>query len=327
MFDNSYMSFRIPHRAIKNFIRTIWAIPVLIFAVLMMTWSNPSGAAGLSLKDVLPTEGFAKDWVIEEKVKLFDKDTLFDHINGEAELYFPYGFDALATANYLNKKNQELAVTADVYQMASVLDAFGIYSNYRKTNNLWVTIGVEGFVSASQLMFYQDRYFVRLQVSGTTSLPKEIFLALARIISGKLPAGSGPPKELEVLKIQALVPKSERYLAKSLLGYAFFRRGLIADASLQDQKMQIFAIAEDNPAAARRTFDQYCSYLKAEAKDVQLTGNTARKRVAAVDPLYGGVLVEQTGHYVIGAVRIKNNSAAGQVIEQLYRQVNAGTGG
>ena len=25
----------------------------------------------------------------------------FDHINGEAELYFPYGFDTLATARYV----------------------------------------------------------------------------------------------------------------------------------------------------------------------------------------------------------------------------------
>jgi len=135
-----------------------------------------------------------------------------------------------------------------------VLDAFGIYSNYRKANNLWVTIGAEGFVSPSQLMFYQDRYFVRLQVAGATSLEKDIFLACARAISGNIPAGSGQPKELEVMKIPALVPKSERYLAQSLLGYVFFRRGIIADAIVKDEKMQIFVIHEDTQAAARKTF-------------------------------------------------------------------------
>ena len=297
-----------------------------IFFIFMMALSNPVHAADLSIKDVLPGKSFAKDWVIEEKVKLYDKDTLFDHIDGEAELYFPYGFDALATASYVNKQNPDLSIVADVYRMASVLDAFGIYSNYRKANNLWVTIGAEGFVSPSQLMFYQDRYFVRLQVAGATSLEKDIFLACARAISGNIPAGSGQPKELEVMKIPALVPKSERYLAQSLLGYVFFRRGIIADAIVKDEKMQIFVIHEDTQAAARKTFDQYHSYLKAEGQGIQMTGNPTRMQVIAVDPLYGGVLVEQSGRYIIGAVRIKNTSIAKQLIDELHRRISADAG-
>jgi len=300
---------------------------LFIFLIITIAVSNPVYAADLSIKDVLPGKSFAKDWVIEEKVKIYDKDTLFDHIDGEAELYFPYGFDALATASYVNKQNLDLYIEADVYKMASVLDAFGIYSNYRKSNNLWITIGTEGFVSSSQLMFYQDRYFVRLQVAGATSLPKDTFLACARAISGNLPADVGPPKELEILKISALVPKSERYLAQSLLGYVFFRRGIIADAAAQDEKMQIFVIHEYTLAAARKTFDQYHSYLKAEAQGVQMSGNQARMRVIAVDPLYGGVLVEQSGRYIIGAVRVKNTSVAKQLIDQLHERISAGTDG
>lgn len=307
--------------------RAVRLIRSFVLALIIIVAANPARAAELSLQDALPGQGFAGEWVIEEKVKLFDKDTLFDHINGEAELYFPYGFDTLATANYVNKKNQELSVVADVYRMASVLDAFGIYSNYRKPNNTWVAIGAEGFISPTQLIFYQDRYFVRLQVAGATSLSGNVFLACARVISGKLPAGPGEPKELEALKIPALVPKSERYLAQSLLGYAFFRRGTIADALVQGEKMQIFVIHEDTPAAAGRIFDQYCSYLKAEAKDVQLIGDIAGLKVSAVDPLYGGVLVAQTGRYVIGAVRIKNNFLAGQLLEQLHKRVNKNADG
>jgi hypothetical protein len=299
---------------------------LLIFFIFITAISNPVHAAGLSIKDILPGKGFAEGWVIEEKVKLYDKDTLFDHIDGEAELYFPYGFDALASASYVNKQNSDLSIVADVYRMASVLDAFGIYSNYRKANNLWVTIGAEGFVSPSQLMFYQDRYFVRLQISGATSLPTDTFLACARAISGNLPAGVGPPKELEVMKIPALVPKSERYLAQSLLGYVFFRRGIIADATVQDEKMQIFVIHEDTPTAARKAFGQYHSYLKAEAQGIQMTGNPARMRIIAVDPLYGGVLVEQSGRYIIGAVRVKNTSVAKQLIDELRERISKETG-
>jgi len=289
----------------------------------MLIVSGPVRAAGLSIKDVLPGKSFAEGWGIEGQVSFFDKDNLFDHIDGEAELYFPYGFDALASAVYVNKKDKDLSIVADVYRMASTLDAFGIYPNYRKTNNLWVTIGAEGFISASQLMFYQDRYFVRLQAAGTTSLPKDIFLACAGAISGNLPADYSPPKELEVMKITALVPKSERYLAQSLLGYIFFRRGIIADAVVQDEKMQIFAIREDSPAAAHLTFSQYCSYLQAKARSTAMTENPTHLQVIAVDPLYGQVLVQQSGRYVMGAVRVRNISIAKQVVGELRGRISA----
>ena len=128
---------------------------------------------------------------------LFDKDTLFDHINGEAELYFPYGFDMLATATYMDRNNPEVWIVADVYRMASLLDAFGIYSNYRKADAASVTVGAEGFVSPSQLMFYQDRYFVRLQVTGATSLGARCISCMCPVCIGEAPGSmQGPPGSL-----------------------------------------------------------------------------------------------------------------------------------
>jgi hypothetical protein len=174
-------------------------------------------------------------------------------------------------------------------------------------------------------MFYQDRYFIKLQVSGETSLPEDILLTCARAISKNLPAGTGQPKELDILNIPARVPKSERYLAQSLLGYAFFRKGMIADAVAQDEKMQIFAIHEDTPADARKTFGQYYAYLKSETKSIQLTGNADQRLLVAVDPLYGGVLARQSGRYIIGAIRVKNNSLARQFIEQMHKRIDFDT--
>lgn len=306
-------------------LRGALVVSAAMFFVLSLL--QPARATEFFISNALPAPTFAREWMIEDKVKIFDQDTLFDHINGEAELFFPYGFKTMATASYANEKNSELSVVADVYQMASALDAFGIYSNYRKTDKTWVTVGAEGFISDSQLLFYQNKYFVRLQASGTTSFSRETFLALARAISDKLPAGTGEPRELAVLKIPALVPKSERYLAKSLLGYEFFRRGMIADAVAQNEKMQIFALREDTTAAASRVFDQYRSYLQAQEKEVQISGSAARQQMSAIDPLYGKVLVRQAGRYIIGVIRIKNDAPANEVLQQLRRRVDIKAGG
>jgi hypothetical protein len=313
------------HQRVKML--SLWRSVVIASAILcvfVLTISTPVHvfAAEDSIINILPTPGFAPDWVMQDRVTLYNSDTLFDHIDGEAELYFPYGFDMLATATYLNKKDPEVWVVVDVYRMDSLLNAFGIYSNYRKADAAGVVIGTEGFVSSSQLMFYQDRYFVSIQVTGATSLEQELFLACGRIVSRNLPPNAGRPRELEVLAgIPGVVTKSERYLGQSLLGYAFFRRGMIADVMIGGERVQIFVVFENSPDAARKAFDDYRSYLKAEGQEMNVTGTTDLISLTAVDPLYRGVFVEQSGPYLIGAIRMKKASAAKPIVEQLRERL------
>ena len=308
-------------------ILALWRSAVIASAILcvfVLTISAPGFVFAVedSIKNILPTPGFAPDWVIKERVVLYNSDTLFDHINGEAELYFPYGFDMLATATYLNKKNPDVWVVVDVYRMGSLLDAFGIYSNYRKADAAEAVTGAEGFVSSAQLMFYQDRYFVRIQVTGAASLEQDLFVACGRTVSRNLPPHAGRPGELEILMgIPGVVTKSERYLAQSLLGYAFFRRGMIADAMLGGERVQVFVVFENSPDAARKAFDDYRSYLKAEGQEMNATGTTGRISLTAVDPLYRGVFVEQSGPYLIGVIRMKEASAAKPIVEKLRERL------
>lgn len=295
----------------------------ILSAILMcaLRASAPVLAADSSIEKVLPAPSCAEGWIMEEKATLYTRDTLFDRINGEAELYFPYGFQVLASARYANRQNPQIAVEADVYKMGSLLDAFGMYANYRRADDAVVKIGAEGFLSSSQLLFYQDRYFVRLQASGTSSLKQDIFLACAQAVSQNLPRNAGKPGELEAFMIPAVVQRSERYIAKSLLGYAFFRRGLIAAAILEGEQVQVFVVPEESRDAARKAFDQYRSYLNASGQDIQVTETPEGLSLAAVDPLYRSVFVEQAGRYVIGAVKVKGTRAAKQLVGQLRRRL------
>jgi hypothetical protein len=292
--------------------------------MLAMVALFPAFAADLTMEKMLPDRGFAEDWIMEGRVNLYNPEALFEHINGEAELYVPYGFEMLATAAYANRKNPDVWVVADVYRMASLLDAFGIYSNYRKADYETAPIGAEGFVSPSQLMFYQDRYFVRLQVTGTTSLEQSLLLACGRAVSRNLPPRADRPGEMEVLRIPGIVPKSERYLAKSLLGYAFFRRGMIAEATLDGEKVRVFIVIEASQDAARRAFDQYHAYLKAEGQRIQWTETSEGISLTSVDPLYGGVVAEQYRRHVIGVVGMKETSATQQLVDQLRLRLGGG---
>ena len=146
----------------------------------------------------MPASGFSPGWALEGPIKKYTGEDLFEYINGEAELYFQFGFKTLTAGLYLKDGNEKLGITADIYEMGSDLEAFGIYANYRKPEAEPIKAGTEGFVSPSQLMFYQGRYFVQLNASGAATQDQAVFLNLAGLISRNLPASPQSPPELDL---------------------------------------------------------------------------------------------------------------------------------
>ena len=199
------------------------------------------------------------------------------------------------------------------------LDAFGIYSNYRRESAATAPVGDEGFVSPTQLMFYQDRYFVRIQSSGATGPNPDVLLSCAREISRKLPQGRGRPELLNAITVEGIVRGTERYISQGLLGYDFLRRGVTADALLKNERVQVFVVPEDSPGSARQAFDRYRSYLKASGKEVHDVGSS--DSLSGTDPLYGGVLAELSGSYIVGAVRLKDPAAAGNLVDRIRQKL------
>jgi hypothetical protein len=297
--------------------------PIVRTVLCLVFAAAPAFAGDKILETLLPTPACAEGWTLQEKVTLYDKETLFDRIDGEAELFFPYGFKRLDFARYSNRQDGRIVIEADVYEMGSLLDAFGIYATYRRKDGADIAIGAEGTISPAQLFFYQGRYFVRLQGVGVKDPGEGTFLSCARAISGKLPRVAGGPTELEAFTFPAVEPKSERYIAKSLFGYDFFRRGFVADATLKDGQVQLFLVPEHSTETARKAFDRYRSYLETSGKNVQVTEPAERVSLSAIDPLYGNVFVEQNGRFLVGAIRIKDIPSAKQLVGQLRQRIPA----
>jgi len=293
---------------------------ILSFFVFSFIAVAASPAADHPMTKIMPAPACADGWRMDGKVTLFDKDSLFDRIDGEAELYFPYGFEMLAYARYENDNNPAIAIDADVYKMGSLLDAFGMFANYRKKIDVDFAVGAGGTASESQVFFYQDRYFVRLQVTGASTIAREPLAACAHAIAKNLPQNAAKPKELEALNVPGVVTNSERYAARSLLGYEFFRRGLIADARLNNGQAQIFVVLEQSTEVARKAINQYRSYLLSSGGSVTFHDEKASVSLEAVDPLYGTVIAEQAGRFVTGVIRVNDVAAA----KKLAGQVLAG---
>jgi hypothetical protein len=288
----------------------------IILAVALLA-CGPAHAA-TTVDKLLPAPGFTKGWAADGKVRTFTKKNLYEHINGESELYMPYGFEACGYVVYQKTGTKE-ALSVDLYQMGSLIDAFGIYSNYRAPDSEIVKAGTEAFFDGSQLMFYQDTYFVRISASGDGNPDKAAFTACAAAIASKLPAGT-QPREVSLLKAPGITPGSERYIAESLLGYNFFKRGFTAEATSDKKTIKVFIVLTENPEAAKKALAAYTESLKAAKVDPQKIEKAGTTTLTAKDPLYKGLIIRQSGPYLLGAANLESPEKGLALLDELQKR-------
>jgi hypothetical protein len=272
-----------------------------------------------SVKAMLPMPGFAEGWRSDSGVRLYTRETLFEHINGEAELYFPYGFVVAAATRYERTGDSDDSITADVYEMGSLLDAFGVYSNYRTPDKAAPPFGSDGFYDDHQLMFYQDKYFVRLTARGSWEQSTEALLACGSAIAERLPQPAVQPPELELLKIDGVDPRTTVYLGESVLGYAFFEKGLVADAMLDDHRVRAFVVLTgDDADAAMRTYTDHLRENEATPRWVQTSSGAC---MLVEDPLHKGTVVHERGTFILGVTGLGDPMQGLPLIERMIGQL------
>jgi hypothetical protein len=279
-------------------------VVIIVFLQLSIFFSPALCASDGPLEKMLPSSDFAKGWAIDGEITTYTKDTLYTYINGEAELYVPYGFSTLVSALFTKQGDSGAALVVDIFQMSSNIDAFGIYSYYRNSEAEKINIGGSGFIDESQLMFHKNRYFVRLSASGDNP-ERNVFISCAEAIEKNIPGTSAEPDEMTLLKVPGIVPGSEKYTAQSVLGYAFFKKGLTADGTLSGRPIKAFVILDKSAEDATETFNKYFAYLKEKGGKPQLNKSTKGVvTLVARDPLYKGVLVRRSGRYVFGITNL-----------------------
>lgn len=274
---------------------------------------------------LLPTPGFAGGWQAESGVKRYDEETLFGHINGEADIYYPYGFKEVQTVTYLKAGDPATRIQADVYEMGSLLDAFGIYSNYRNPDDEVVPFGAEGVRGEYQVLFYQGPYFVRINAAGAPEALEAALLVCGGAVAERLPGKSRQPSELDLIRVDAVDPRTVKYYASSVLGYGFLERGFVGAAELQDGKeARAFVAMYSGPQAAGGALEAYTAYLIENGADYRWEKAPGGPIILGEDPLHKGMAVQQVGAFLTGVVNLGDPAEGAGLLGALRDKARGG---
>ncbi len=214
----------------------------------------------------LPQGAPAPSWSQSGSVRIVNGQDLFQLIDGAGEKYMAYGFRQLARTDY-RKAGTQFAVTAEIYDMGSVLGAYGQYSmllsdgrdpaslESQATNH-----GGGGFLGTSQLVFWKGQHLVQLNLTNENddgdeaslrAVAREALPAFAERIAASLPGETVAPAP-PGLPRDGVVWGGMTWLAQSVLGVERTGSGWVGHYRGADGARWRAALLERPDAAAAR---------------------------------------------------------------------------
>ena len=205
-------------------------------------------------------------WKQTGEPQTFLPGTLYEYINGGADLYLAYDFQELKVSEYVDDK--KATVTVEVYRHKSPTEAFGIYSQERLPDANYLNIGAQGYMDKNILNFLAGSFYVKINSYNTGADDQEVLQAFAKKIEENLNERGGLPSLLSVFPAEGKLRNSEKFIARNFLGYSFLHSAFTADYDLSGKKFKLFLIACKDRNECRNIIQEYLRQVKSAKKEV-----------------------------------------------------------
>lgn len=298
-------------------------LPLLVQAAMLAAWVGCATEKPFRFDRelILPKPVHSHPWVEVGESKIYDASTLEDYINGAARPYLEYGMNQLIHAVYVRKTSPEDEMLVDVYEMASPLAAYGIYSIQRPEKADDVRLGATGFWSDGLLCFVKDRIYVSIQPPGGG--PRE--MASAMLIAGyidtqtRLPASL--PEMISALPEQDRVRHSEVYQAANMLGHRFLGAGWQATYRYRGVTHDLFAIPCVDAAQALDRYEKLADYVSKNGKIARRVKGIGRSAMIGTGESIGRLFITCSGRYLVGTVDCFNDERSVKLAREVIGNV------
>jgi hypothetical protein len=172
----------------------------------------------IALKSFFPEPGAVDPNMTSDEYREYGRSTLYDYINGGAEVYLDLGFIKVGALEYSVELGEETWFTLDVYDMGRPESAFGIYRLERYGDATAIDVGAEGHMDGGSLYFWSRRYYVKISADDDGEAVDGILEKMARTVHARIGDPGEFPADLTLFPTRFRVPAGEKYAARNLMG-------------------------------------------------------------------------------------------------------------
>ncbi len=184
----------------KKFYRIFNAAILLLFPFFTIANSQTSPDPAQSLPQTLD------GWSVATE-RTFNDSTLYDYIDGGAELYLSFGFSKVYNRIYSRQNQPDILI--DLFYMNSPRDAFGVFSF--SVGKEGTDFGVQSQIANGAIIFWKNNYYVSISCYPETNESKATLNKFAQLIDGSILQKGEFPEILKYLPPSSLNKESIRY--------------------------------------------------------------------------------------------------------------------
>lgn len=270
------------------------------FTLLPAAADQKTGAGASGLAVLLPQ---VKDWTLTEEPRRFRPDSLFEYIDGAAEIYLSYDFQELLVAQY-QAKGTKASLTVEIYDMGTGRNAFGIYSAERYPESRFLSVGNQGYLDEGTLNFLAGRTYIKLLCFEGGAQSEEFLKLFAHEIAGKVKNPGSLPGFLRAFPREGMIPNSEKFILRNFLGFKFLGNGFTANYRVGDLEFDCFFLQGRSEPEVKSMLGQYLDHFakNGQAPEKQPYGYHIK------DPYLKNIFLVQVGLSICGVTKVKDGA-------------------
>jgi hypothetical protein len=248
--------------------------------------------------NALPAEIASTGWTRAEEIRSFAGDSLFEYINGAAEMYHKYGFADVTVADY-HKQDNEIIV--DLYRFTDPDLAFGMFTTLRPYPSDTVNLGVAGFSLGSVLLFVRGRYMVTLTSYEESDVISAGIESIATAVDSLLPGTGELPGMFALIPGPGRIPNTEKVFAESFLGRGFLTRVYTIDYGNAGDTVTVF-VTDDTSGEKLLKWSEVAAEGEPTTEDVEGLPFDEGRILAITDSWHGLIVAGPRADRLIGIV-------------------------
>jgi len=212
-------------------------LEIILALILIYGCGSDSTKEALSGGQYLPDKTTRSELERSTEIRTFTGDSLWEYIDGGAEVYHLYKFTDVATADY---KNGNVELVADIYHFDGTENAFGLYSMLRPSGAEIVKLGVEGFISPASVNFVKGEYLIRLTGLEDSNESDLALINFAEELNEKIPGLTERPQQFGSFPSENMVSGADKYYAEQFMGQKFLNEVFSRDISSDADTVTLF---------------------------------------------------------------------------------------
>jgi len=218
-------------------------------------------------------------WAVEGQDRLYDEKTIFEYIDGGAEVYKAYGMRRCLARRFA--KPDMPAVMLDIFDMEKSQEAYGVFTH--DTEGEPVAIGGDARYRPGWLSFWKGPFFVSIYMEAEIPETRQILTTMGQQVASAIQAQGERPSILSRLPQQGLLGEQTRYLHHPvILNYHYYLSdenilnisaqtdAVLGSYRQNNQSAKLLMVHYPDAAAARSALQNFLKLYLSDAPENQL---------------------------------------------------------